>query len=80
LVLLAADRSGGWWALVGGKIALLVLAAAVFWLVSWRYWPARVFALPAERPAIRRKFRFAALTLLGCAALASVLGAALHAL
>lgn len=80
LVLLAADRPAGWWPLVGAKIALLALAAAVFWVVSWRYWPARVFALPAERPAIRRRFRFAALALLGCAALASVLGAALRAL
>jgi hypothetical protein len=77
LILLATDRSGWWWAVVAAKIALLAVAAAVFWLVSWRYWPARVFALPAERPALRHRFRLAALTLLGCAAAASALGALL---
>jgi len=80
LVLLAGHRSGWWWAAVGGKAALLCLAAVVFWQVSWRLWPARVFALPAERPAIRRRFRLAALTLLGCATAASVLGVALRLL
>jgi hypothetical protein len=80
LALLAGSRSGWWWLAVGAKAALLALAAAVFWLVSWRYWPARVFALPAERPALRARFRLAALTLLGCAGAASVLGVALRLL
>lgn len=46
--------------LLGGGPAFLVVlglycvAAAVFVNVSWWHWPARVFALPAERPAFRR--------------------------
>ena len=58
---------------------VLALAALVFWRVSWRWWPARVFALPAERAGWRRRFRLAGLALMGCAGLASVLGAALSA-
>jgi len=80
LVLLAHHRTGWWWAGVGVKTALLTVAAIVFWRVSWRYWPARVFALPAERPAWRQRIRFAGLTLMACAAAASVLGIALHVL
>jgi hypothetical protein len=32
-------------------------AAVVFADVSWRHWPRRVFALPGERPALRRALR-----------------------
>jgi hypothetical protein len=78
LAALAGHRSGWWWALLAAKVGLLAAAGAGFWLVSWRYWPARVFALPAELPGIRRRFRRVALGLLGCAAAASVLGALLH--
>jgi hypothetical protein len=74
LAVWAPHRTGGWWAGVAAKIALLVAASAVFWWVSWRAWPARVFALPAERPRWRRRFRLAGLTLMGCAGLASLLG------
>lgn len=38
----------------GIALALDVAATAVFVHVSWRHWPARVFALPEERPAFRR--------------------------
>jgi hypothetical protein len=46
-----------WWTLVGAKVALLVAAAALFWWVSWRGWPMRIFALPGELPALQRRFR-----------------------
>ncbi|WP_344503287.1 hypothetical protein [Dactylosporangium maewongense] len=48
-------------------IAVLLLycaAAAVFADVSWRHWPTRVFALPAERPGLRRALRLRAWTML----------------
>jgi hypothetical protein len=32
-------------------------AATIFWYVSWRHWPARVFALPAEVPGFQRALR-----------------------
>ncbi|WP_238016074.1 hypothetical protein KZZ52_49720 [Dactylosporangium sp. AC04546] len=38
-------------------LVLYLCAAAVFANVSWRHWPARVFALPAERPGFRRSLR-----------------------
>lgn len=39
------------------EAALLIAAALIFATVSWRLWPARVFALPDERPAHRRALR-----------------------
>ena len=79
LVALAApaDRDAGWWTAVAVKTALLLLAATLFWRISWRWWPARVFALPAERPAWRRRFRYAAVTMTAAATLAAILGIAI---
>jgi hypothetical protein len=74
LAVWAPHRTTGWWAGVAAKVALLLAASGVFWWVSWRAWPARVFALPAERPRWRRRFRLAGLALMGCAGLASLLG------
>jgi hypothetical protein len=74
LALLAPGRTAGWWAGIAAKAGLLLLASAVFWWVSWRAWPARVFALPAERPRWRLRFRLAGLALMGCAGLASLFG------
>ena len=42
------------------KGILLAAATALFWWVSWRGWPRRVFALKAELPALQRQFRAAA--------------------
>jgi hypothetical protein len=42
--------------------------------VSWRGWPARVFALPAELPALHRRFRRVALVMTGLVGAAFVLG------
>ncbi|MDG6102641.1 hypothetical protein Daura_42030 [Dactylosporangium aurantiacum] len=47
-----------------GALLLYAAAAAVFADVSWRHWPARVFALPEERPALRRALRLRAWTML----------------
>ena len=44
----------------GIALALDVAATGVFVHVSWRHWPARVFALPEERPEFRRKLRLSA--------------------
>ncbi|WP_433608973.1 hypothetical protein ACQP2P_36985 [Dactylosporangium sp. CA-139114] len=38
-------------------LPVYVLTAVVFANVSWRHWPARVFALPAERAGFRRSLR-----------------------
>jgi hypothetical protein len=48
-------------------VALVPYAAAtgVFVNVSWRHWPARVFALPGELPGFRRRLRLQAWAMLG---------------
>jgi hypothetical protein len=73
LGLVATDRAGAtalWWILVTAKAALLFVAGALFWWVSWRGWPRRIFALPEELPPIQRRFRAVAL------AMAALVGAA----
>jgi hypothetical protein len=68
------DHPRGWWVLVLLKTLLLVLASAVFWWVSWRGWPRRVFALPDELPAVQRRFRTVAIVMAGLVGLDFALG------
>lgn len=74
LVFVADGRSGLWWAAIAAKALLLVAASALFWWVSWRGWPRRVFALPVELPAEQARFRRVALTMTGFVACAFGLG------
>jgi hypothetical protein len=67
-------RDAWWWTLITAKAVLAVAAAACFWWVSWRGWPARVFALPAELPALHRRFRRVALVMTAFVGVAFVLG------
>lgn len=53
-------------------LGLDAVAAGIFWYVSWRHWPARVFALPSELPAYRSRLRACALAMTGLAAAAFV--------
>ena len=69
-----AHRSGWWTALVVAKVVLLVAASALFWWVSWRGWPRRIFALPAELPALQRRFRHVAVVMCGLVGAAFALG------
>ena len=69
------DPSAAWAALVVAKGVLLLAAVALFAYVSWRLWPARVFALPDELGAVRERFRTAALGLTALVSLGLVLGA-----
>ncbi len=56
------------------QLLLLAAASGVFWHVSWRHWPQRVFALPEERPAMRRRLRLLATAMAGLAGATFVLG------
>ena len=67
------DPGSGWWLIVGAKVAA---AAALFWHVSWRLWPRRLFATPEELPALRERFRGVAWALMALVGLEIVLGAA----
>jgi len=69
-------RTVGWWIAVVAQAALLVGASALFWWVSWRGWPRRVFALPNEIPAEQARFRRVALTMTGLIGAGFVLGVA----
>jgi Flp pilus assembly protein TadB len=61
------------WPVVAAKAVLLAAASALFWWVSWRGWPRRVFALPDELPALQRRFRRAATAMLGLVGIAFVI-------
>jgi hypothetical protein len=74
LVLMLRGGSGLWWLAVAFKALLLLGASGLFWWVSWRAWPRRVFALPAELPALQRRFRLAALLMLTLVAVAYAVG------
>jgi putative copper export protein len=74
LVTVADGRSAGWWAAMAAKALLWVAAAGLFWWVSWRGWPRRVFALPEELPAQQARFRRVALAMAAVVGLAFALG------
>jgi hypothetical protein len=44
-------------------VGLDLVAAGIFVDVSWRHWPARVFALPEELPGFRRRLTVRATTM-----------------
>lgn len=58
------------------KAILLLGATALFWWVSWRAWPRRVFALPEELPDLQRRFRRVAELMFALVGLAFVLAIA----
>jgi len=61
LTLMPRERiTDAWLILIGVKTTLLIASAVYFWRISWHWWPARLFALPNELPAIHRRFRIAA--------------------
>jgi Flp pilus assembly protein TadB len=64
-----------WW-IHAIKAVLLLAATGIFWFVSWRHWPRRIFATAAERPALQRQLRMLATTMLGLAGTAFALGVA----
>lgn len=74
LILTEDDATTTWSVLVALKALLLIGALALFAHVSWRMWPARLFAIPEELPDHRRRFRVLAMTLTAMVGLAFVLG------
>ena len=73
-VLLALDRDHWWLHAVKG--ILLLAATGIFWYVSWRHWPQRVFATAAELPKLQARLITLATTMLGLAGAAFALGVA----
>jgi hypothetical protein len=60
---------------VGYAVALTfyLLASGIFVNVSWRHWPARVFALPSELAGFQRRLRLQAWAILALVGLAFVI-------
>ncbi|GAA1112991.1 hypothetical protein GCM10009630_07690 [Kribbella jejuensis] len=62
------------WQLHVVKGVLLLVASGIFWYVSWRHWPQRVFATTDELPGLQRRLIRLATTMLGLAGTAFALG------
>ncbi|GAA1576835.1 MULTISPECIES: hypothetical protein [Kribbella] len=62
------------WQLHAVKGLLLLIATGIFWYVSWRHWPQRVFATAAELPVLQRRLVKLASAMLVLAGLAFALG------
>ncbi|TDD17882.1 hypothetical protein E1218_27060 [Kribbella turkmenica] len=74
LVLLLIENDH--WGIHTVKGLLLLGATGIFWYVSWRHWPRRVFATAAELPGMHRRLVVLATTMLGLTGLAFALGVA----
>lgn len=72
LLVLAPEH---WW-IHAVKGVLLLGASGIFWYVSWRHWPRRVFATAAEQSVLRRQLVVLAGTMLGLTGTAFALGVA----
>ena len=73
-ILFLVDNEHWWIHLI--KAVLLIAASTIFWYVSWRHWPRRVFATAAERPALQRQLYLLAGTMLVLTGTAFALGVA----
>jgi uncharacterized membrane protein len=67
-----------WLGLLGLKVVLFGAAVGLFIYVSWRFWPARVLALPEEIPYFQRLSRRLGFTMMTLGALAMALGVLAH--
>lgn len=66
--------SAAWAVVIGLKGMLFVGAVGLFAHVSWRLWPARVFATVSELPRVRRVFFRAAVVMITVVVVSMVLG------
>jgi hypothetical protein len=73
-VLLVREQEHWWIHVVKG--ALLTGASGIFWYVSWRHWPRRVFSTESEQFVLRRQLVVLAATMLGLTGTAFALGVA----
>jgi len=72
VILLVIEREHRWIHAV--KAILLLAASGIFWYVSWRHWPRRVFATGEELPALQRQLVILAGTMLALTGTAFALG------
>ena len=79
-VAIGPNAVAGWSGIVAAKVTLLAVSLALFVYVSWVLWPLRVFASADELPAVRRRFWWVGVVMIGCNALNMGLGILAHAL
>jgi uncharacterized membrane protein len=72
------ERSGVWVVLIVAKIVVLVAAVILFSIVSWRWWPARVFATAEEVPKFQKLFRRVGFAMIAFVGIEFVLGIVAH--
>jgi uncharacterized membrane protein len=80
LLLARGSHSSAWWAFISAKAVLFLAIIGLFAYISWRMWPARVFATARELPGTQRRFRRVAWLMLVLAGLSMALGVAAHIL
>jgi hypothetical protein len=78
MALLGADRVN--MGLITAKLALWCVSLGVLYTVSWRLWPARVFALPHELPRLRDVQTRLRVLMVGALGMSALLGLLAHAL
>ncbi|MBC8074311.1 MAG: hypothetical protein IAG13_38685 [Deltaproteobacteria bacterium] len=67
-------------AVLVAKVVLLVVTTALFTVLSWRMWPARVLASASELAQLRRSFAQVGAAMVACNLLNVALGVWHHAL
>lgn len=70
----------GWWIVMGAKVGALFATAGVFWYVSWRLWPERVFAVGDEIPELQRRGTILRAAMFSLILIGFILGIVAHAL
>jgi uncharacterized membrane protein len=68
-----------WTILILSKIVVLIITVTLFCYVSWRLWPARIFATPEEIPRFQRLFRKVGFAMLTLVTIEFILGIIAHA-
>jgi len=67
-------------AVILAKLGLLLVTTGLFAVLSWRMWPARVLAAPAELAGLRRRFARVGAVMVACNLANVALGVWHHAL
>ena len=75
-----ANNNRIWTGLICAKISVLIVMVCFFSFVSWRLWPAHIFATTEEIPKFQRLFRFVAFTMMTLVTLEFILAFIAHSI
>ena len=78
-VVSAPEHPSAMWRLfIAAKILVLIEMFAVYTYASWVMWPARIFAAPADVPAVQKRFTAVSWVIGTSITLETLLGVAIH--